>query len=102
MATTPRRAAQICRLCTSQKIVARRYASRARERGSAVQGRDDAVWVGAGHVSHGAEDAPVARAPAHDAVQLSGEFFLRYLGLVGEQVVGAEKETGRAEPRCSP
>ena len=47
-------------------------------------------------------DVPVARAPAQDAGQLNGEFFLRYLGLVGEQVVGAAKETGRAELRCSP
>jgi hypothetical protein len=70
-------------------------------RGSAVQGRGDAVWVGAGNVGHGAEDVPVARAPAKDAGQLNGEFFLRYLGFVGEQVVGAEKETGRAEPHCS-
>jgi hypothetical protein len=57
--------------------------------------------VGAGNVGHGAEDVPVARAPAKDAGQLNGEFFLRYLGFVGEQVGGAEKETGRAEPHCS-
>ena len=81
MATAPRRATQICRLYTSQKIGARRCASRAREARERSQGRGDAVWVGAGNVGHGAEDVPVARAPAKDAGQLNGEFFLRYLGL---------------------
>jgi len=53
--------------------------------------------VGAGDLGDGAENVPVASAAAQHAGQLRGELALGHLGLVAEQVVGAEQEAGRAE-----
>src|SRR5216683_6671247 len=69
----------------------------ARGSGNAVLGTGEAVGVGTGDVGDGAEDVPVAGAAAQHAGKLSGELFLGDLGLVAEQVVGAEQEARRAE-----
>ena len=53
--------------------------------------------MGAGDFGDGAEDVPVAGAAAQHAGQFRGELVLRHLGLMAEQVVGAEQEAGRAE-----